>query len=774
MIGLLLCITLLPIATTVRAEGSVNLTQSGDRPYLDYRSETNPDGKSAGILRQTIIKVFAKAGETIDLGSSAMNVGQGNILFSGPDGAVSSDCKALQTQVSGPANYGQIRNRTEEVNGPQPNPNGYLPCIISSAMTTTTGDGVWEIRFVSPNPEDNNDPTPVLANQTWPGASALQPQPDGVSWVAAWDVTVRNPAGVAIPGRVYANYLALNLGDNGYSLEASVYVQTYEGYRYHVNLNGLDPYGFIFFSNNKGFTDKATGNQLYKSIALLGVNPNYTLPPNVSVLTPNTPDGSGNYTHKIFFDEPASDLPTSAKTPDGTDTWLLVTPQPPPKPTNFTFIGAEGTPGQTGTGNGGTFYFDNPSPDSHPYTLILDLNQDNVYGNGNDRVMPGVAQPGQNEVPWDGKDGNGQPVETAGNLAYNVRLTFNSGEVHFPFIDAENNPNGFIMERLLPDNIPPDPSNPRAYDPDLVYYNDASLGGEQALDGVNSASGAHIYTDAFGDGKGIDTWAYIPSPPAVIEGGIIIAQADLAITKTHTPEPATRGGGVTYSVQVTNNGPSNVKGAQVTDDVPSSITNVSWSCAVTAGNGKCGDLAGVGNVISTTVDLNAEAVATYTISGTIDPNAPTTIVNNATVTRPPDVTEPDLTNNSASDTLHLKEPTAITLSSFTAAPDGKNIAVRWTTSSEINTFGFNLYRSVDGTRSNAVRITPQTIPGQGHGQAGASYVWSDTDVQSGVIYSYWLQEIDTSGITTEYGPVATSLKTTTDTPYRIALPLITQ
>src|SRR5689334_7370954 len=110
VIGLLLCIAILPIAQSVSAEGSSNLNQSGDRPYLDYRADTNPNGKSAGILRQTVIKVFAKAGETINLGSSAMNIGQGNILFRGPNGSVSSDCKTLQTQTGGPANYGQIRN----------------------------------------------------------------------------------------------------------------------------------------------------------------------------------------------------------------------------------------------------------------------------------------------------------------------------------------------------------------------------------------------------------------------------------------------------------------------------------------------------------------------------------------------------------------------------------------------------------------------------------------------------------------------------------------
>ncbi|HEY3230959.1 MAG TPA: SdrD B-like domain-containing protein, partial [Roseiflexaceae bacterium] len=114
-------------------------------------------------------------------------------------------------------------------------------------------------------------------------------------------------------------------------------------------------------------------------------------------------------------------------------------------------------------------------------------------------------------------------------------------------------------------------------------------------------------------------------------------------------------------------------------------------------------------------------------------------------------------------------PTAITLASFTATPAGDTIAVRWVTSAEFNTWGFYLYRSTDGIRDHAIQITPELIPGRGRGQ-GASYAWDDATAEAGVMYSYWLQEVELNGNTKEYGPVRVA-NGTAGMRYRIFLPL---
>jgi hypothetical protein len=103
--------------------------------------------------------------------------------------------------------------------------------------------------------------------------------------------------------------------------------------------------------------------------------------------------------------------------------------------------------------------------------------------------------------------------------------------------------------------------------------------------------------------------------------------------------------------------------------------------------------------------------------------------------------------------------TAITLASFTAVRRAGAVVVNWVTTAEIDTWGFYLYRSADGSRASAVRVTPTIILGQGRGQGGAAYTWLDTEAQPGVTYSYWLQEVELNGKVNEYGPATTGSST---------------
>lgn len=103
----------------------------------------------------------------------------------------------------------------------------------------------------------------------------------------------------------------------------------------------------------------------------------------------------------------------------------------------------------------------------------------------------------------------------------------------------------------------------------------------------------------------------------------------------------------------------------------------------------------------------------------------------------------------------ISDPTAIELQSFTAAQQTDSVDVRWETSAEINTWGFHLLRSADGTRANAEQITPNLILAKGRGQGGATYGWTDTNVEADTTYTYWLQEIELNGRINEYGPATT-------------------
>jgi hypothetical protein len=118
-----------------------------------------------------------------------------------------------------------------------------------------------------------------------------------------------------------------------------------------------------------------------------------------------------------------------------------------------------------------------------------------------------------------------------------------------------------------------------------------------------------------------------------------------------------------------------------------------------------------------------------------------------------------------------RRPTAIDLISFKAFPSRDGVQVEWVTGSERETWGFHLLRSSDALRSNAVRITPELILGQGRASQGANYAWLDSTAQAGVEYYYWLEEHELDGGLRYYGPVKVQDQSLQN-EHRLFLPLI--
>ncbi len=128
----------------------------------------------------------------------------------------------------------------------------------------------------------------------------------------------------------------------------------------------------------------------------------------------------------------------------------------------------------------------------------------------------------------------------------------------------------------------------------------------------------------------------------------VTPQFDVGITNTDGVTSVTRGEFTTYTIVVTNNGPSAVTGEQVTDLFASDFTNVSWTSVATGGS-SVAQASGTGN-IQTTVDLAAGGSATFIAIGEIGRSATGTLSNTALVTAPPNVTDSNPANDSATDT----------------------------------------------------------------------------------------------------------------------------
>ena len=105
-------------------------------------------------------------------------------------------------------------------------------------------------------------------------------------------------------------------------------------------------------------------------------------------------------------------------------------------------------------------------------------------------------------------------------------------------------------------------------------------------------------------------------------------------------------------------------------------------------------------------------------------------------------------------------PTAILLSQFEAQMSmqaGKAVVrVRWQSSLETNTFGFQVLRSTSSNMADAIVLNDSLIAAQGR-NGGASYEWIDTTVDPKQTYYYWLRETELSGNTLSYGPVTNAI-----------------
>ncbi|SHM24163.1 conserved repeat domain-containing protein/gliding motility-associated C-terminal domain-containing protein [Chitinophaga jiangningensis] len=127
----------------------------------------------------------------------------------------------------------------------------------------------------------------------------------------------------------------------------------------------------------------------------------------------------------------------------------------------------------------------------------------------------------------------------------------------------------------------------------------------------------------------------------------VAPHADLAITKSG-PATIREGQQVAYTLKVTNNGPSDVLGATISDAVPAGIT-ITGATATTTGNASATSPSIVGQNGSLVVNIGAGAgnAVIVTINGVVTPGVAASITNTAIVTPPAGLTDDNLTNNTS-------------------------------------------------------------------------------------------------------------------------------
>lgn len=82
-----------------------------------------------------------------------------------------------------------------------------------------------------------------------------------------------------------------------------------------------------------------------------------------------------------------------------------------------------------------------------------------------------------------------------------------------------------------------------------------------------------------------------------------------------------------------------------------------------------------------------------------------------------------------------------------------DITIEWTTASELETAGFNIYRG-ESANGPFEHINPVVIPATGDPLVGAAYSYKDRGVRAGKTYYYNLEEIELDGTTVSLGQIA--------------------
>ena len=538
-VAVLLMFVFIFSANIARAEGSTSLTQgNGYRPFL----EGGYARSIVGIDRLNAFYVYAQPGEKINLGSSALGVSRGDILFKRPDGTESS----CQAEFPG---RGRIHSLDEEQRGAL-SPGGYQPCALLVDEQTA---GLWQVTFIGPDPDSWKASAPVPVMQPWV-------QADDVYTIAAWDIAVEGVDGSSKEGRFFAEHVPVSMGDGQSALFLDLFLVTGDGYTYEIGIEGIQSHTLTLFSNRDGFLNADEQMPLYQSIPLDWSNAaNKSLPAGITIDGPTGAFSSDGTIHKLFFSPPSSDLPNTLDTFWGS---IQFSPEPlaPATPHSFEFSGT--------SGSSGTFSFQ--ADDSGRYRIEIDINDNGVWGDGNDVVLHTDAETGMSFVLWDGMDGNGDLVNPKEG-GYSARIMGVAGEIHLPFLDIEENVYGIKVGRL----------NGPEISRTSIYYDDARLVGDAQINeihrkrqGTDSESGGHPILDNFGNSRGIDTWAYVTSEPRLMEETFFELQTDLRLSISTLDETAALGESFDLQLTLRNDGPSATSDARVAVDLPRYFTVV--------------------------------------------------------------------------------------------------------------------------------------------------------------------------------------------------------
>lgn len=462
--------------------------------------------------------------------------------------------------------------------------------ISQSDIASSDGEGgVWKIEFYSVDDEGNR--SQINMPDTYPKYAASESTNIPIS---DWEVTPRQ-GGDAQTGRVWAEQVDMQQDSQaqvGYEqLDVDLWYLSNTGVQYKGDFDGYNGVESFFTADSVGIAERADCEPTYSSqeSADMGPDGDYVR------ATDDECAGSAT-TYRLFFEEPDSSMPETARWFDNrTENWVF-NEYVEPEVSDPTYVPSD--PNQTVYGGD----IEIESNQSGTVTTRIDTNGDGDYDDAVDVTLDDVQiVPGTNSIVWDGLDGEGNPVPVTQEVYVETELA-KVGEIHFTSTDVEERAGGIEVTQLV---------GPSVGDTTL-YWNDSKLGDDctrydavnggvttvecdgvrsgpnENLDGMSSEGGVHswaddegVYTDedvtmggTLGDDRAIDDWTFL-NASATTSALLSFEPASLTVAKDDGLEQVAPGQETTYEIVVDNVGDIDERSATVRDLLPENTTFVS-------------------------------------------------------------------------------------------------------------------------------------------------------------------------------------------------------
>ena len=108
--------------------------------------------------------------------------------------------------------------------------------------------------------------------------------------------------------------------------------------------------------------------------------------------------------------------------------------------------------------------------------------------------------------------------------------------------------------------------------------------------------------------------------------------------------------------------------------------------------------------------------------------------------------------------INNDQVTPVELSSFTAFYHDGIPTLNWTTQTESNNIGWNVYRSDNDIFDESFQVNSSLIPGGGTSFEPTEYTFVDeSEVNVNQTYWYWIENKDESGVTNNFGPISLTI-----------------